>query len=266
MLAFAVGAGRAPPQAVLGASASLGAGSTSCCGTLYFLGHARRRRRGGVRAAGAAVARRPAAAAARAAYLLRAARHVPRRERDRPRRRPGTRYALVLERGDVVALVGGAAAALAPRIRRALSTRRCLRARAARRADALRARARPRPAVALASPVDLAHVASAAVWLGGPRRARLRRAAARPRRTRRGARRAPLLDHRARRRSACSALSGLGRALTELHSVSQVWSTSYGRALIVKSALFLPLLGLGWLNRTLLLDASHACAARRCSR
>ena len=51
------------------------------------------------------------------------------------------------------------------------------------------------------------------------------------------------------------ALSGLGRALTELHSVSQVWSTSYGRALIVKTALFLPLLGLGWLNRTLLLDA-----------
>ena len=51
------------------------------------------------------------------------------------------------------------------------------------------------------------------------------------------------------------ALSGLGRALTELHSISQVWSTSYGRALIVKSVLFLPLLGLGWLNRTLLLDA-----------
>ena len=35
----------------------------------------------------------------------------------------------------------------------------------------------------------------------------------------------------------------------------QVWSTSYGRALIVKTALFVPLLGLGWLNRTLLLGA-----------
>jgi hypothetical protein len=34
-----------------------------------------------------------------------------------------------------------------------------------------------------------------------------------------------------------------------------VWSTTYGRALIVKTALFVPLLGLGWLNRTLLLDA-----------
>ena len=38
-------------------------------------------------------------------------------------------------------------------------------------------------------------------------------------------------------------------------SISQVWSTSYGRVLIVKSVLLLPLLGLGWLNRTRLLDA-----------
>jgi hypothetical protein len=50
-------------------------------------------------------------------------------------------------------------------------------------------------------------------------------------------------------------LTGLGRALTELSAVSQVWSTSYGRALIVKTALFVPLLGVGWLNRTLLLRA-----------
>jgi hypothetical protein len=45
------------------------------------------------------------------------------------------------------------------------------------------------------------------------------------------------------------------RALTELRSVSQVWSTSYGQTLIVKTALLLPLLGLGWLNRTRLLGA-----------
>ena len=50
-------------------------------------------------------------------------------------------------------------------------------------------------------------------------------------------------------------LTGLGRALTELSAVSQVWSTSYGRALIVKSALFIPLLGVGWLNRSLLAGA-----------
>jgi hypothetical protein len=50
-------------------------------------------------------------------------------------------------------------------------------------------------------------------------------------------------------------LTGLGRALTELSAVSQLWSTSYGRALLVKSALFLPLLGVGWLNRALLAGA-----------
>ena len=48
--------------------------------------------------------------------------------------------------------------------------------------------------------------------------------------------------------------TGVARALTELSSVSQVWSTSYGRALIVKTAIFVPLLGVGWLNRTHLLD------------
>jgi copper transport protein len=48
-------------------------------------------------------------------------------------------------------------------------------------------------------------------------------------------------------------VSGLLRALTELGSVSQIWSSGYGRALIVKTALFLPLLGIGWLNRTMLL-------------
>ncbi|HLK46014.1 MAG TPA: CopD family protein, partial [Acidimicrobiales bacterium] len=48
--------------------------------------------------------------------------------------------------------------------------------------------------------------------------------------------------------------TGLARALTELSSVSQLWSTSYGRALIVKTALFVPLLGIGALNRSRLLD------------
>jgi copper transport protein len=51
------------------------------------------------------------------------------------------------------------------------------------------------------------------------------------------------------------AVSGLGRALTELGGVTEIWSTSYGRALIVKTALFIPLLALGWLNRTRLLGS-----------
>src|SRR4029079_15960862 len=47
--------------------------------------------------------------------------------------------------------------------------------------------------------------------------------------------------------------SGIARAITELSSVSQLWSTSYGRALLVKTAIFVPLLGVGWLNRTVLI-------------
>jgi uncharacterized membrane protein len=105
----------------------------------------------------------------------------------------------------------------------------------------------------LAPIVDLAHVAAAAIWFGGL----LALVFVVPRGT----------DERERsalaRRFSSIALfavivlgvSGLGRALTELSAVSQIWSTSYGRALIVKTALFLPLLGVGWLNRALLAGA-----------
>ena len=37
--------------------------------------------------------------------------------------------------------------------------------------------------------------------------------------------------------------------------MTEIWSTSYGRALIVKTALFVPLLVLGWLNRSRLLGS-----------
>lgn len=49
------------------------------------------------------------------------------------------------------------------------------------------------------------------------------------------------------------ALTGLLRAISELTHVSQLWSTGYGRAILVKSALFLLLLGLGYLARSRLL-------------
>src|SRR5262249_1117047 len=41
---------------------------------------------------------------------------------------------------------------------------------------------------------------------------------------------------------------GVSRALTELDTVSQLWSTSYGRAILVKSGLLLVLVVLGWGN------------------
>jgi copper transport protein len=49
------------------------------------------------------------------------------------------------------------------------------------------------------------------------------------------------------------AATGVARALSELDSVSQVWSTGYGRLLIVKTALLGALVSLGWINRYRLL-------------
>lgn len=45
------------------------------------------------------------------------------------------------------------------------------------------------------------------------------------------------------------AVAGASRALTELSSLSQLWSTSYGQALLVKSGLFAIAVALAWLNR-----------------
>src|SRR6185503_8147718 len=104
----------------------------------------------------------------------------------------------------------------------------------------------------LAVVADLAHMASAAVWLGGL----IAIVYAVPRATGDDATRRAAVA-----RFSTAALvsvivlgtSGIARAYTELSAVSQLWSTSYGRALLVKTAIFVPLLGLGWLNRAVLM-------------
>ena len=83
--------------------------------------------------------------------------------------------------------------------------------------------------------------ASAAVWIGG-----LLDAARRPPREGWGTTCSAERRRAGSRRSHSSpsvvlAASGVGRSLSELDSVGQLWSTSYGRALLVKTALFLPL-------------------------
>jgi uncharacterized membrane protein len=104
----------------------------------------------------------------------------------------------------------------------------------------------------LAPLADFVHLAAAATWLGGVLAIVLvvPHAAADVERRTAAARRfstAALL--------AVVLLAGTGtaRAVTELASFSQLWSTSYGRALIVKTAIFVPLLAVGWLNRTRLI-------------
>jgi copper transport protein len=97
------------------------------------------------------------------------------------------------------------------------------------------------PAV-IAPAADLLHLGGAAVWLGGVASLALARTGT-VRRFAQFALPAVLVV----------ALGGAARALTELSSVSQVWTTSYGRTLLVKTAVFTVLLVLVWLARRRLL-------------
>jgi len=92
------------------------------------------------------------------------------------------------------------------------------------------------PAV-IAPAADLLHLGGAAVWLGGVASLALARVGT----VRRFAAYAlPAV--------AVVALGGAARALTELSSASQIWTTSYGRTLVVKTVLFAVVLGLVWLT------------------
>jgi copper transport protein len=97
-------------------------------------------------------------------------------------------------------------------------------------------------------PVDILHVTAAAVWVGGlfalvvvvPREGM-----------------PPDIVGRAARRFStyalaaviAVALTGAVRALAELSSLSQLWTTGYGRAILAKTAIFAVLLGLGAVSR-----------------
>ena len=93
-------------------------------------------------------------------------------------------------------------------------------------------------------PVDILHVAASSVWLGGLLALALHM------------RRVDAAAARVRRFSALAlssvgviAATGVIRAFAELTAVSHVWTTSYGRWLVVKSALLMSLIGFGWVNR-----------------
>ncbi len=164
----------------------------------------------------------------------------------------GTRFALVVKIALALALAGGAAAALAPTVRALLPVAGAA-SLALLLAPTLSGHAldpsQPRVLAALA---DVAHLAGAAVWLGGL----LALVYVVPQAT--GDE--PTRIAAARRFSTVAlgavlviGATGIARSLTELSALHQLWSTSYGRALLAKTVLFVPLVGLGWLNRALLL-------------
>jgi copper transport protein len=163
----------------------------------------------------------------------------------------GTRFARVLEAALLVSLAGAAAAALAPIYAPLLvAAGACAIALTAAPALAGHSLDPNQPRV-IAPLLDLAHTMAAAVWLGGlvaalwvlPRAARdswERRAVLRR------------FSSAALVAVCVLAVSGIGRAATELGPVQELWTTSYGWALLAKSAAFVALLAFGALNRTLL--------------
>lgn len=149
----------------------------------------------------------------------------------------GTRFALLTRVAAVISVVGAGAAAMAllsPGLLVAAAV--CSVALVALPTFAGHALDSSQPRI-LAAGIDLIHLGSAAVWIGGlvallyvlPRTS-----------SDAGAQTVALrrFSTAALASVALLAATGVGRALTELGSVSQVWSTSYGRALIAKTVLF----------------------------
>jgi copper transport protein len=159
-----------------------------------------------------------------------------------------TRFGLTIDVASAVAATGAAAAAIAVSDRSAAPF-----------ALVLAVALLPVPTVAghaldpgqswLEVPFDLLHVLASAVWIGGlfalalvvPREGVS----------------LELVGAAARRFSKLAlaavvvlALTGAVRALAELSTVSQLWTTGYGRAILVKTGLFAVLLGLGSISRS----------------
>jgi copper transport protein len=181
---------------------------------------------------------------------------------------PTTRFGLVVEIGGVLAVAGATLAAVAIVDRRvgwaALAAAILLLPIPSLAGHALDpGQIRPLNLIA-----DMLHVGAAAVWIGGllalavglPTAARRLDA---EQRARFAAVLVPRVSAFALVSVAVIAATGLVRALSELSAVSQLWSSGYGRALLVKTALLLAVVALGWINRSRLVALGDSIALRR---
>jgi copper transport protein len=154
-----------------------------------------------------------------------------------------TRFGHVTEAAVLIAAAGALAAGLSPAHPRlqALATSASLVLLAAPTLSGHAFRAASERPLSVAA--DLVHVTAAAFWVGGLLQlAVILQTGEDPGAARRFSRLAlPAV--------LLIALTGLGRALVELTGVSQLWSTGYGRAILVKSVLLVALIALAWLSR-----------------
>jgi copper transport protein len=273
VFAFAVGSGRGTPKAALTAGGPdmtrqvisrwfFFAGLLVAVGVALFVPPAWRP---ALRAAGVNAGERALLPVAFAGFLLAflgAATLIPRHD-------PGsTRFGLTYEIGGIVAVVGATLSAIAL-IDRRLGRGAFLCALALLPIPSVAGHAFdrgqwPRPINVAA---DILHVGAASVWIGGllalaiglPRIRRL----ASEQRTRFAAALVPRLSSIALVSVAVIAATGLIRAFSELSAFSQLWSTGYGRAILIKSVLLLALVALGWINRSRLVPALQLDALRR---
>jgi copper transport protein len=156
-----------------------------------------------------------------------------------------TRFGLVLEVAAALALLGAVLAALALRLPGLLPTA-ALVAVALLPLPSLSGHALD-PGQPFYAPVaDVLHVLAASVWLGGLLALAAVLTLVRGRAPERAGRR---FSNIALGAVLVVAATGLVRAVTELAAFHQLWSTTYGRVLLVKSALLLALVALGFANR-----------------
>ena len=166
-----------------------------------------------------------------------------------------TRSGLTYEIGGIVAVVGAALAAIALVDRRlgrgAFVCALALLPVPSVAGHALDRGQWPRP---LNVAADILHVGAAAIWIGGllalavglPRAARRLSADQRARFT---AVLVPRLSAIALVSVGVIAATGLVRAFSELTAVSQLWSSGYGRAIVIKSGFLAAVVAIGWINR-----------------
>ncbi len=120
----------------------------------------------------------------------------------------------------------------------------------------------------LVLPANLVHVVAISAWLGGIAVLvfALRSATSRLE----GADRMKLLSATVSRFSAIAGpafalilASGIVQSLVSIDDVDQLWTTAYGRAVLIKFALFCVLVGFGFVNRNRLLPALRSAAPAR---